>query len=51
MEEKNRSTISRVFTPSHSLACKQMDVGLEMSSLVYLNKFFKAVVPYFNTFH
>lgn len=51
IEEKNRSTISGVSTPSHSLASKQMDVGLQMSSLVYPNKVFKAVVSYFNTSH
>lgn len=51
MEEKNRSAISGAVTPSHSLASKQMDVGLQMSPLVYLNRFFKALVPSFNTFH
>lgn len=51
VEEKNRSAISGAVTPSHSLASKQMDVGLQMSPLVYLNRFFKALVPSFNTFH
>lgn len=40
VEEKNRSTISGVSTPSHSSASKQMDVGLRMSSLVDLIKIF-----------
>lgn len=51
VEEKNRSAISGAATPSHSLASEQMDVGLRMSPLVNLNRFFKALVPSFNTFH
>lgn len=49
--EKQISSIWGLYPFPQFSFYKQMDVGLQMSSLVYLNKAFKAVVLYFNTFH